>query len=51
MQNYEMEKFKKLNDDVLNDEANPELLDLMRKIAAELEESMLKFKAIAKAKG
>ena len=51
MQNYEMEKYKKLNEEVLNDEKHPELIDLMRKIATELEDSMLKFKAIAKAKG
>ena len=51
MQNYEMEKYKKLNEEVLNDERHPELLDLMRKIGEELEETMLKIKALAKSKG
>ena len=46
-----MEKYKKLNEDVLNDEKHPELLDLMRNIATELEDTMHKYKAIAKAKG
>ena len=36
MQNFEMEKFKKLNEDVLNDEENPELADLMRSVANDL---------------
>jgi len=36
MQNYEMEKYKKLNEDVLDDESNPELIDLMNSVAKEL---------------
>jgi len=51
MQNYEMEKYKKLNEDVLDDESNPELIDLMRTIGKELQDTVLRFKAIAKAKG
>ena len=51
MQNFEMEKYKKLNEDVLNDELHPELIDLMRDIANDLQETVLRFKAIAKAKG
>ena len=30
LQNFEMEKYKKLNEDVLDDETHPELIDLMR---------------------
>lgn len=51
MQNFEMEKYKKLNEEVLNDESNPDLIDLMTRIADDLKETVLKFKAIAKAKG
>ena len=51
MQNFEMEKYKRLNEDVLNDEENREMVDLMRNIGHELEETIYKFKAIAKAKG
>ena len=51
MQNFEMEKYKKLNEDVLNDELHPELIDLMKDIANDLQETVLRFKAIAKAKG
>ena len=46
-----MEKYKKLNEDLLVDEENPEMQEKMRKIGTELEETILKFKAIAKAKG
>jgi len=51
LQNFEMEKYKKLNEDVLDDESHPELIDLMRKIGTDLTETVSKFKAIAKAKG
>lgn len=51
MQNYEMEKYKKLNEDVLDDESNPELMDLMRSVAKELTDTVQRFKAIARAKG
>ena len=51
LQNYEMEKYKKLNEDVLDDETHPELIDLMHYIAKDLGEIMQKFKMIAKAKG
>lgn len=51
MQNYEMEKFKKLNEDVLDDEKHPELIDLMKIVAADLAETVNRFKQIAKAKG
>ena len=46
-----MEKFKKLNEDVLNDEHDPELKEQMVKIGHELDETINRFKAIAKAKG
>ena len=46
-----MEKYKKLNEDVLDDESNPELLDLMRTIGKDLMDTVMRFKAIAKAKG
>ena len=51
LQNFEMEKFKRLNEDLLNDEQHPELIDLMRALANDLDETIQKFKAIAKAKG
>ena len=46
-----MEKYKKLNEDVLDDESHPELIDLMRDIASDLKDIMNKFRMIAKAKG
>ena len=51
MQNFEMEKYKRLNEDLLNDEQHPELIDLMRTVGEELDDTIQKFKAIAKAKG
>lgn len=51
LQNYEMEKFKKLNEDLLDDETHPELLDLMRSIALEMEAAVVEYKKIAKARG
>ena len=51
MQNFEMEKYKRLNEDLLRDEEHPELIDLMRSVANELYETVQSFKAIAKAKG
>ena len=51
LQNFEMEKMNKLNEDLLDDETNPELIDLMRKVASDLMDLLHQFKAIAKAKG
>ena len=51
MQNYEMEQYKRLNEEVLNDEAHPELIDLMNKVANDLHETVQRFKALAKSKG
>lgn len=48
MQNYEMEQYKRLNEEVLNDEAHPELIDLMNKVANDLNETIQRFKALAK---
>ena len=36
LQIYEMEKMNKLNEDLLDDETNPELIDLMRNVAKDL---------------
>ena len=46
-----MEKYKRLNEDLLNDEEHPELIDLMKAVANDLTETTQRFKAIAKAKG
>ena len=46
-----MEKFNKLNEDLLVDETSQELIDLMKNVAKDLIEMLQKFKAIAKAKG
>jgi len=51
MMNYEMEKYKKLNEEVLDDESHPELIDLMQSVANDLDETVQRFKAIAKSKG
>ena len=51
MQNFEMEKYKKLNEEVLDDENNLELIDIMKKVGNDLVETVNRFKAIAKAKG
>ena len=51
LQNYEMEKILKLNEDLISDETNPDLLELMKRITEDLNDTLQKFKAIAKAKG
>lgn len=51
LQNFEMAQYVKLNEDLLDDETNPQLLDLMKAITNQLKQIMLQFKAIAKAKG
>lgn len=51
MQNFEMEKYKKLNEEVLDDENNLELIDIMKKVGNDLLDTVNRFKAIAKAKG
>lgn len=48
MQNFEMEKYKKLNEEVLSDETNPDLMTLMERVANDLAETVARFKAIAK---
>ena len=46
-----MEKYKKLNEDVLDDENNPELKQIMVHIAEQLNDTIKRFKHIAKQKG
>lgn len=46
-----MEKYKHLNEDVLDDEKHPELIERAQTIQNKLMELLLKFKGIAKAKG
>ena len=48
MQNFEMEQYKKLNEELLKDETHPELIDLMNEVAEDLDETVKRFKAIAK---
>lgn len=43
-----MEKYKKLNEEVLDDENNPELKEIMVHIAEDLNNTIKKFKHIAK---
>ena len=51
LENHEMEKFKILNEDLLDDEDHPELIDLCNKILKQLEETTAHYKKIAKKKG
>lgn len=51
LQNFEMEKYKKLNEEVLDDENNPELKQIMVHIAEQLNDTIKRFKQIAKQKG
>ena len=51
LENHEMEKFKALNEDLLDDEDHPELIDLCNKILKDLEETTEHYKKIAKKKG
>ena len=46
-----MEKFKTLNEDLLDDEDHPELIDLCNKILKQLDETTERYKKIAKKKG
>ena len=51
LENHEMEKFKTLNEDLLDDEDHPELIDLCNKILKQLDETTAYYKKIAKKKG
>ena len=51
LENHEMEKFKTLNEDLLDDEDHPELIDLCNKILKQLDETTEHYKKIAKKKG
>ena len=46
-----MEKFCRLNEELIDDEEDKEMIDLMRKIAADMMDILKKFTAIAKARG
>ena len=46
-----MEKFCRLNEDLIDDEEDREMIVLMRKIAYDLSDVMKKFELIAKARG
>lgn len=46
-----MEKYKNLNEEVLDDEKHPELLDRAKKLQDELMDLLQKFKRLAKSKG
>ena len=50
-QNFEMEKFCRLNEDLIDDEEDREMLELMKKIAYDMMDILKKFAAIAKARG
>lgn len=51
LQNFEMEKYVKLNEELLDDETNSQLLKLMLDVAKQLQDIVLQFKAVAKARG
>ena len=51
LENHEMEKFKTLNEELLDDEDHPELIDLCNKILKDLEITTDHYKKIAKRKG
>ena len=51
LENHEMEKFKSLNEELLDDEDHPELIDLCNKILRDLATTTEHFKKIAKRKG
>ena len=51
LENHEMEKFKTLNEDLLDDEDHPELIDLCNKILKQLGETTEYYKKVAKKKG
>ena len=51
LQNYEMEKYLKLNEELLDDETNPNLIDVIMDITNQLKKIIEDYKKIAKAKG
>ena len=51
LETYEMDKFKSLNEDVLDDETNPSLIDVCQSLLKDLEGTMLKFSVVAKQRG
>ena len=48
LETFEMEKYKSLNEEVLDDEKNPELLERAKMLQDELLETLAKFKRLAK---
>jgi len=51
LENFEMTKYKRLNEDVLDDESHPELIDLCKKLYADLTGVVEQFKRLAKQRG
>ena len=51
LQNYEMEKYVKLNEDVLDDETNLNLIEIAKNIMIQLDKTVAEFERAAKAKG
>jgi hypothetical protein len=52
LENFEMEKFKLLNEDVLNDSDHPsDLKERAKQIQDELEKAIMEYKKLAKQKG
>jgi hypothetical protein len=43
LETFEMDMFKRLNEDVLDDESNPTLVDVCKSMLKELEKTMLGF--------
>jgi len=51
LETFEMDRFKRLNEDVLDDETNPSLIDVCTALLKDLENTMLKFSVVAKQRG
>jgi hypothetical protein len=51
LETYEMDRFKRLNEDVLDDETHPSLIDVCTALLKDLEGTMLKFSVVAKQRG
>jgi hypothetical protein len=47
-ENFEMEKYKSMNELVLNEEKNVTILDIAKKLMIHLDESIERFKLVAK---
>jgi len=51
LETFEMDRFKRLNEEVLDDETNPSLIDVCTALLKELEGTMIKFSVVAKQRG